>query len=180
MSKRLLLLIGLLIFSSMVLLAQNKRAERKAASKAKKEAKKEAEIEAGEARFTKAVSAINAKDFVIFVDMLGHTQKINRDPASFLSYETDFVFVQGYAAHNLYASKLTVYNYSQTTDKDGNVTIAMRVRGFYIDERIEISLKKGDNNAEVNVIPGNGRYFYYSGELMPRSESDYFKRPYLI
>lgn len=175
MTKRIFLLIGFMMFLSMVSLAQNKRAERKVAAKAKKEA----EIAAGEARFTKAVSAINAKDFVIFVDVLGHTKKINRDPASFLSYETDFVFVQGYAAHNLYASKLTVYNYSQTTDKDGNVTIAMQVRSFFTDERITISLKKGDNIAEVYVI-GKGGYFEYSGELVPRGESDYFKRPYLI
>jgi hypothetical protein len=173
MSKRILLLIGLLIFLSMVSLAQNKRAERKAASKAKKEA----EIVAGEARFTKAVSAINAKDFVIFVDVLGHTQKINRDPTNFLSYETDFVFLQGYAAGNQYTNKLTVSKYSQTNDKDGNVTISMQVRGFYIDERIEISLKKGDNIDEVNIIPGNRGCFYYSGELVTRSESDYFKRP---
>ena len=173
MYKRIFLLIGVVIFLSAVTLAQNTKAERKAAVKAKKEA----EIVAGETRFNKAVSAIEAKDFVIFVDVLGHTQKINRDPTNFLSYETDFVFLQGYAAGNQYTNKLTVSKYSQTTDKYGNVTISMQVRGFYIDERIEISLKKGDNIAEVNVIPSNRGCFYYSGELVPRSESDYFKRP---
>lgn len=178
MSKRIFLLIGFMIFLSTVSLAQNARSERKAAVKAKKEAKKEAEIAAGEARFAKALSAIEAKDFVIFVDVLGHTQKVNRDLASFLSYETDFVLVQGNAAHNLYASKLTVYSYSKTIDKEGNVSIDMQVRSFFTDERIKITLKKGDNIAEVYVT-GKG-YFEYSGELVPRGESDYFKRPYLI
>jgi hypothetical protein len=173
MTKRMFLLIGLVIFLSAVTLAQNSREERKAAAKAKKEA----EIAAGEARFTKAVAAINAKDFVIYVDVLGHTQKIDRDPANFLSYETDFVFLQGYAAGNQYTNKMTVSNYNQTTDKVGNVIVSMQLKGFYINERIEILLRKGDNIAEVNVIPGNRRYFYFSGELLPRSESDYFKRP---
>lgn len=173
MNKRIFFLMGFMIFLSAVLLAQNKRADRKAASKAKKEA----EMAESEARFKKAIAAIDARDFVIFVDVLRHTQKINRDPTNFLSYETDFVYLQGYAAGNQYTNKLTVSKYSQTTDKDGNVTISMQVRGFYIDERIEISLKKGDNIAEVNVIPSNRGCFYYSGEIVPRSESDYFKRP---
>lgn len=179
MYKRIFSLIGIVIFLSAVTPAQNTKAERKAAVKAKKEAKKEAEIVAGQARFNKAVSAIEAKDFVIFVDVIGHTLKVNRDLASFLSYENGFVLVQGNAANNLYASKLTVYSYSQTTGKDGDVSIDIQVRSFFTDERIEITLKKGDNIAYV-VVKGKSGYFEYSGELLPRGESDYFKRPYLI
>jgi hypothetical protein len=173
MTKRLFMLIEISLILSVVSLGQDKKAEKQTASKAKKEA----EIAAKQAKFEKAVAAINAKDFVIFVDMTGTTTKINRDPTNFLSYEKEFVFLQGIAAANSYTNKLKVTGYSQTTDKNGNINISMFVRGFYIDQKVEIFLKKGDDWAEVIMTPGNDGYHRFSGELLPREQSGYFKRP---
>jgi hypothetical protein len=170
MIKRAVLLIGIMIILSVVSIGQDKKAEKQVAAKVKKEA----EIAAKQAKFEKAVAAINAKDFVIFVDMLGTTYKINRDPANFLSYEKDFVFIQGVIATNQLTNKLKVSNYTQTTDKKGNINISMWVRGFYIDDKVEIFMRKGDNYAEVIMTM---RFNRFSGELLPREESGYFKRP---
>jgi hypothetical protein len=169
MIKRLFVLIGISLILAVVTLAQDKKAEKRADAKAKKEA----EIAAKQAKFEKAVAAINAKDFVIFVDMIGTTQKINRDLTNFLSYETDFVFMQGNIVGNQATHKLKVSNFIQTTDKKGNINISMNVRGFYIDQKVEIFLKKGDNWAEVII----GSFTRFAGELLPREESGYFKRP---
>jgi hypothetical protein len=170
MNKRVFLLIVIMIVLSVVSVAQDKKAEKQAAAKAKKEA----EIAAKQAKFEKAVAAIEAKDFVIFVDMLGTTQKINRDLTNFLSYEKDFVIIQGVIAPNQLTNKVKVTDYKQTTDKNGNINISMWVRGFYIEDKIEIFMKKGDNYAEVIMTM---RHIRFSGELLPREESEYFKRP---
>ena len=170
MIKKIFLLIGITLILSVVSLAQGIKAEKRAA----KRAKMEAEMAAKQAKFEKAVAAIEAKDFVLFVDLLGTTQKINRDLTNFLSYEKDFVFIQGIIAPNQLTNKLKVSDYQQTTDKNGNIYISMWLRGFYLDDKVEIFLRKGDNYAEVIMTM---RHTRFSGELLPREESEYFKRP---
>jgi hypothetical protein len=173
MIKRLFILTGISLILAVVTLAQDKKAEKQAAAKAKKEA----EIAAKQAKFEKAVAAINAKDFVIFVDMIGTTQKIDRDLTSFFSYEKDFAYLQGIIVGNQATHKLKVSNFVQTTDKKGNINISMYVRGFYIDAKVEIFIRKGDNWADIIMTPGYHGFVRFSGELLPTEESGYFKRP---
>jgi hypothetical protein len=131
-------------------------------------------------KFEKAVAAVEAKDFVIIVDTYdagGGTFETNTDKANFLSYEKEFVFLQGQIiAGNSHTNKLTVSEYSQVPDKKGNIKITMQVRGNFINAKIEISLKKGFDNADVIITPTKGDFKRFSGEVVPRRESKYFKR----
>jgi len=105
------------------------------------------------------------------------TIKTNTDVANFLSFEKEFVILQGIPAGNQYTNKVNVSDFKQETDKKGNVRIKMQVKGFYITAKIEISLKKGGNYADVIVSPTKGDTKRFSGEIVPKSESKYFKRP---
>jgi Domain of unknown function (DUF4251) len=161
--KRIFILIAIMGFIAPMSMAQNKKAEKEAAAKA---------------QFDKAVAAIESKDFVIIVDTYGTgTIETNTDMANFLSYEKDFVFLQGYPAANSYTNKLEVSEYKQEADKKGNLNISMQVKGFYINARIEIFLKKGGNYADVIVSHRKEGSRRFSGEVVPKSQSKYFKRP---
>ena len=163
--KRILLsfcFISAAVFSSF---AQNKKAERDSIALAK---------------FNKAIAAIEAKDFVIIVDSYrteGDSLETNTDNANFLSYEKEFVFLQGQiVAGNSNTNKLTVSDYSQVADKKGNIKINMQVRGFFITAKVEIFLRKGGNYADVIITPTQGSSKRFSGEVVARGESKYFKR----
>ena len=131
-------------------------------------------------KYEKAVAAVEAKDFVIIVDSYateGGSFESNTDKANFLSYEKEFVFLQGQIiAGNGYTNKLTVSEYNKVADKKGNIRITMQVRGNFINGKIEISLRKGFNNADVIITPTKGNFQRFSGEIVPRAESKYFKR----
>ena len=99
----------------------------------------------------------------------------NTDKANFLSYEKDFVILQGIPAGNTYTNKLTVTEYNKVADKKGNIRITMMGRGNFIVSKIDISLKKGFP-ADVIITPTKGNNIRFSGEVVPRSESKYFKR----
>ena len=169
--KRILLLIVILTCITTSLFSQSSREEKKAAIKAKKES----EIAANSVKYEKAVAAIQAKDFVIFIDRRWSTGSIYRDIRQFLSYEKGYVYLQ--SVENTVTNKLTVSNYNQTTAKNGDINISMFVKGFYIHEKVDIFLKNGNNWAEV-IIGNNAPRF--SGELLPRAESNYFMRPDVI
>ena len=114
--KKLFLLIGILSVTLTVSLAQNKKAEKEVAAKA---------------QFEKAVAAIEAKDFVIIVDTYesgSGTIETNTDDANFVSYEKDFVFLQGaIVAGNSYTNRVTISDYKQVADKKENIRIEMQV-----------------------------------------------------
>ncbi len=167
--KKSFLLIAFICITLTVSFAQNKKADKEAAAKA---------------QFEKAVAAIEANDFVIVVDTYEKSDgniETNTDEANFLSYETDFVFLQGeMVAGNSYTNKVTVSDYKQVVDKKGNVRIEMQCKGSMITAKIEISMKNGGNYADVIVSPTNGDNKRFSGEIVPRSESKYFKRPGVV
>jgi Domain of unknown function (DUF4251) len=163
--KRILLsicIISTALFSSF---GQNSKAEKEAAALA---------------NFEKAVAVVETKDFVIIVDsyMTGDNFETNTDNSNFMSYEKDFVYLQGLmVSGNAYTNKLTVSDFAQVPDKKGNIKVSMQVRGFYINAKIEISLKKtAGSNADVIVTPVKGDIKRFSGEVVPRAESKYFKR----
>lgn len=167
--KRIFLFIGIISITLSVSFAQNKKAEKEAAAKAQSE---------------KAFAAIEAKDFVIIVDTYeasDRTIQTNTDVANFLSYEKDFVFLQGsIVAGNTYTNKLDISDYKQVADKKGNTRIEMQVKGSFITAKIEIFMKKGGNYADVIITPTKGDTKRFSGEIVPRSESKYFKRPNVV
>ncbi|MEI7422539.1 MAG: DUF4251 domain-containing protein [Prolixibacteraceae bacterium] len=163
--KRLFILLAIVGFIAPMAIAQNKKAEKEAAAKA---------------QYDKAVAAIESKDFVIIVETYEsstRTIETNTDVANFLSFEKDFVFLQGFPAANSYTNKLEVSEYKQETDKKGNLNISMQVKGFYINARIEIFMKKGGNYADVIVSHRKEGTRRFSGEVVPKSQSKYFKRP---
>jgi len=163
--KRVILSFCLVTIAIFSCSAQNKKAVRDSLARVK---------------FERMVAAVEAKDFVIIVDTYdagGGTFETNTDRANFLSYEKDFVFLQGQIiTGNSYTNKLTVSEYSNVADKKGNISITMQVRGNFINAKIEISLRKGFNNADVIITPTKGDNKRFSGEIVPRKESKYFKR----
>jgi hypothetical protein len=167
--KKLFLLIGIISILSTISLAQNKKAEKEAAAKA---------------QFDKASAAIEAKDFVIIVDTYeakDRTLQSNTDVRNFLSYEKEYVFMQdSIVAGNGYTNKVVVSDYKQDIDKKGNLKIEMQVKGNFVTAKVEIFLKKGGNYADVIVTPTKGRSSRFSGEIVPRAESKYFKRPGVV
>jgi hypothetical protein len=163
--KRKIVLMGFMAILSIASLAQNKKADKEAAAKA---------------QFEKAVAALGAKEFVIIVDTYeasDRTIQTNTDVANFISYEKEFVFLQGIPAGNQYTNKVNVSDFIQETDKKGNIRMNMQVKGFYVTAKIEIYMKKGGNYADVIVSPTKGTTKRFSGEIIPKSESKYFKRP---
>jgi len=167
--KRLFLSILFICVVLTISYAQNKKAEKEAAA---------------QAQFEKAVAAVEAKDFVIVVDTYESsdgTIGTNTDEANFLSYEREFVFLQGMiVASNSYTNKVTVNEYKQTADKKGNIKIEMQVIGAAITAKIEIFIRKGGNYADVIVIPTKGNTRRFSGEIIPRAQATYYKRPNVV
>jgi hypothetical protein len=129
-------------------------------------------------KFEQAVKDIDARDFAIVVDTYGNAYEPNTDNANFLSYEKDFMLLQGQIiAGNSYTNKLEVNDFSQVTDKKGNVKYYLQVKGFYLTAKIEISLRKTSGNyADVIITPTRGEAVRFSGSVEPRSESKYFRR----
>lgn len=162
--KRIILSLCLVTIGLLGSYGQNKKAERDSIALIK---------------FEKALADIDAKDFAIIVDTYGNSYETNTDNANFLSYEKDFMLLQGQIiANNSYTNKLEVIDSSQATDKKGNVKVSLQVKGFYITAKIEISLKKTSGNyADVIITPTRGDAIRFSGNIVPRAESKYFKRP---
>lgn len=163
--KRILLSVVIISIALFTSFGQNKKAERDSINLVK---------------FNKAVAAIEAKDFVIIVATYqteSGSVESNYDDAVFLSYEKEFLYLQGQLlADNSYTNKLNVSDYSQSTDKKGNIRISMQVRGFFINGKIEMSIRKGNPTADVIITPSRGSVKRFSGEVVPRHESKYFKR----
>jgi len=164
--KKLILSFCLVSLAVMSSFAQNKKSERDSLSLL---------------QFEKAIAAVEAKDFVIIVDSYetgSGNFETNTDYANFISYEKEFVFLQGQIiSGNSFTNKLTVSDFNSVTDKKGNIKITMQLRGFYIIAKVEISLKKpGGNYVDVIITPTKGDIKRFSGDLLPRNESKYFKR----
>lgn len=167
--KHLFLIAGIILLSITGSLAQDKKAEKEAAAKA---------------QFDKAIAAIDAKDCVIIVDTYeakDGTIETNTDVANFLSYEGESIFLQGaIVAGNNATNKLSISDFSKTADKKGNVKVEMQCKGSLITAKIEISIKKSGNYADVIITPTKGDAKRFSGEVISRPESKYFKRPGVI
>lgn len=170
--KRILLLVGIVAIFTSITFAQSSKAEKKAA--------KEAE---GNAKFERALAAIEAKDFVIIVDYY-HSNRMgvtiqNLDNSNFFSYERQNAFVQGvifFGENYPNSHKLDVSNYKHFVDKKGNVRVEMIVIGNMTRGRVEISMTKGNNYADV-IYTMRDFKVRYSGEVVPTALSKYIKGP---
>lgn len=168
--KRVLIAVLLLILPLAYLSAQNKKAEREAEALAK---------------FEKAKAAIEAKVFVLVPDSYEKSDgspETNTDEANFLSYEEDgFVYMQGMIiCGNNFTNRTEVTSFEQKLDKKGNLSVTMQVSGSAITARIEIQMRKGGNYADVIVTPTKGSARRFSGEIVPKSEAKYYKRPNVV
>jgi len=150
-------------------ISQNKKAEREAAA---------------QAMFEKAKAAINAKEFVIVPDSYEKSDgspETNTDDAIFISYETDFFYLQGeIVCGNKFTNRAEVTSYNVKEDKKGNLFVEMQVKGNQITARVEIQMRKGSNYADITVYPTKGDARKFSGEVVPRAEAKYFKRPNVV
>jgi hypothetical protein len=168
--KKLILLIWIFSLLPGILLAQNERAEKKAARKA-------AKAQDMEDKYNKAVTAIADTDFVIFPGTVRWNYRENLpigcDIAYFLSVEKDYLFLQVTA--DKYCRQYAIEDYQQSTDQDGNIKILLVTDSYNNhDNPIEINLQKGNIIADIYCKRENWRLF---GELLPTSESGYFKKP---
>lgn len=170
MFKKILTLSIILMLPLISTFAQNKKAEKQALEQAKHE---------------KAKAAIEAKLFAIvpdsYEDKSGALQT-NNDEANFLAFEEDgILYLQGQIlSGNKYTNKLEATTFELNTDKKGNVTLKMVISGSVLNGRIEIQMRKGSNYADVMVIPNSGSTIKFSGEVLPKSEAKYYKRPNVI
>jgi hypothetical protein len=148
-------------------IGQDKKAEREAAALA---------------AFEKALATVETKDYVIIVGTYqteGAVFADNTDNANFLAYEGDHIILQGtIIADNNNTNKLMVSDYNQATDKKGNVRISFQAKGLLINAKVEISLKKTAGNvADVIITPTRGTVKRFNGEIVPKAQSKYFRRP---
>ena len=164
--KKFLLAVCFLSTALLPSVAQDKKAEKEAALLA---------------AFEKALAIVETKDFVIIVEtyQVNGVFETNNDNAVFLAYEQDHIILQGsIVAGNNNTNKLTVSDYNQVTDKKGNVKISMQAKGHLINAKIEMTLKKNAGYmTDVIITPTKGDVKRFSGEVVPRTESKYFKRP---
>lgn len=70
----------------------------------------------------------------------------------------------------------SVSGYRVTTDKTGNVYVAMNVMGTAISATVNITLYNGGNQASVTVNPNfNSNQLTLNGQLIPSSQSTVFQ-----
>lgn len=165
--KKVFMAICFLSVALMPSLGQDKKAEREAAALA---------------AFEKALATIETKDYVIIVGTYQTEGAVfidNTDNANFLAFENDHIILQGaIIADNSNTNKLVVSDYNQVTDKKGNVRISFQAKGHLITAKVEMSLKKSAGNvADVIITPTRGTVKRFNGEIVPKAQSKYFRRP---
>jgi len=170
MLKKIFLIFIIVLVPFVALNAQSKRALKKAEEQAK---------------YEKAKAAIEAKLFVIVPDVYEKsdgTLETNSDEANFVLFEEDgFFYLQGsIIAGNKFTNKTEVSEFDLKIDKKGSVFLKMQVSGSALTARVEIQMRKGSNYADVIVIPTSGRTLRFSGEVFPKSEGKYYKRPNVV
>jgi len=165
--KKFLLAICFISVALMTVTGQDKKAEREAAALA---------------AFEKALATIETRDFVIIVGTYQTEDASfldNTDNANFIAFEGENIILQGaILTGNALTNKLAVSDYNQTTDKKGNVRISCQAKGLMINAKVELSLKKSAGDvADVIITPTKGTIKRFTGEVVPRAQSKYFRRP---
>lgn len=141
---------------------------------------KEEKAAAAQARYEAALESINAKTFVIipseYLTADGEAVS-NIDNSVFLSSEGEQVFGQGACVtDNKYDNIAEATTYEVNVDKKGDVKLTMVVAGRMWRGTYKISMRKGDNVADVIFNPANGTTRRFTGPVVPLVGSDYNKR----
>ena len=142
---------------------------------------KEEKAAAANARYELALASMNAKSFVLvpseWTDPDGEVIS-NDNNSIFLSVEGDKVFGQGRTItdnNNDNVGEATKYDV--TVDKKGNVKLTMIVSGRMWKGTYKISMRNGDNQADVIFTPsGSGTTRRFHGPIVPVAGADYNKR----
>ena len=155
--KKIILLVSVVLFGC-VGYAQAQTSEKKLSRQERKEAKRAME----QALFEEAKQAIENKSFTLEADQV----IFKRGRTAFVSSNTNFVTVNGnkgsvQVAFNIPVSGPNglggvtvdgnVSGYKVTTDKKGNIRLAMNITGVGISAQVNISLANGGNNATVDI-----------------------------
>ncbi len=165
--KKLAIIAAALVLCALPLLGQKLSKEEKAAQ--------------GQERYDAAVAAINAKAWVLvpseYTNPDGEVVS-NDDNSFFLSFEGENVFACGrFITDNIENNIGDVTKYEVNVDKKGNVKVIMSVLGRRWKGTYKISMRKGDNEADVIFNPGgSGTTRRFRGPIVPLAEANYNKR----
>lgn len=145
-----------------------------------KQSKEERAAEA-QARYEAALQALNDKAWVLvpteYTTPDGFMET-NTSNSLYLTYERDMAYGRGrFITDNAENNMGEVTKYDVNVDKKGNVKVVMTVLGRMWKGTYKISMRKGDNNAEVTFTPsGNGKSFRrFQGPIEPLAGANYQK-----
>lgn len=142
---------------------------------------KEEKAAQAQARYESALAAINAKAWVLvpseYTTADGETES-NDNNNNFISSEGDKLFGCGrFITDNGENNVGEATKYEVTVDKKGNVKLTMIVSGRMWKGTYKISMRKGDNQADVIFNPGgSGTTRRFVGPIVPLAEASYNKR----
>lgn len=167
--------------------AQNQQDQKKLLREQRREERRAQEERQDSLQFSQAFQAINNKAFTLEANQVvfkyGQTAFVSSN-TNFVSVNDDQAVVQ--IAFNIPAAgpnglggitvQGSVSGYQVTTDKSGNVYVAMNVIGAAISATVNITLYSGSNQASVTVNPNfNSNQLTLNGQLLPSSQSTVFQ-----
>lgn len=142
---------------------------------------KEEKAAEAQARYEAALAALNAKAWVLvpseYTNPDGEVVS-NDDNSFFLSFEGENVFACGsFITDNRENNIGEATKYEVNVDKKGNVKVIMSVLGRKWKGTYKISMRKGDNQADVIFNPGgSGTTRRFHGPIVPLAQASYNKR----
>lgn len=167
--------------------AQDQQDQKKLLREQRREERKAQEERQDSLQFSQAFQAINNKAFTLEANQV----VFKYGQTAFVSSNTNFVSVNGdqavvQIAFNIPAAgpnglggitvQGSVSGFQVTTDKSGNVYVAMNVIGAAISAAVNITLYSGSNQASVTVNPNfNSNQLTLNGQLVPSSQSTVFQ-----
>lgn len=167
--------------------AQDQQDQKKLLREQRREERRAQEERQDSLQFSQAFQAINNKAFTLEANQVvfkyGQTAFVSSN-TNFVSVNDDQAVVQ--IAFNIPAAgpnglggitvQGSVSGYQVTTDKSGNVYVAMNVIGAAISATVNITLYSGSNQASVTVNPNfNSNQLTLNGQLVPSSQSTVFQ-----
>lgn len=167
--------------------AQDQQDQKKLLREQRREEHRAQEERQDSLQFSQAFQAISNKAFTLEANQVvfkyGQTAFVSSN-TNFVSVNDDQAVVQ--IAFNIPAAgpnglggitvQGSVSGYQVTTDKSGNVYVAMNVIGAAISATVNITLYSGSNQASVTVNPNfNSNQLTLNGQLVPSSQSTVFQ-----
>lgn len=167
--------------------AQDQQDQKRLLRELRREERRAQEERQDSLQFSQAFQAINNKAFTLEANQVvfkyGQTAFVSSN-TNFVSVNDDQAVVQ--IAFNIPAAgpnglggitvQGSVSGYQVTTDKSGNVYVAMNVIGAAISAAVNITLYSGSNQASVTVNPNfNSNQLTLNGQLVPSSQSTVFQ-----